>query len=150
MSQQLSCADIWSETRKITQNERFLQKRHGGHLGLVSLKNAKWGFRVAPCLKIPPTGVTLICFQKVLFVECTRPLKITRFRQNNAPQIVPFDFDMHNAMGSVSRDSIHITDIEFSCLSNFHVQISGLRLEKSLKMSDFCKIDMAAILDWLD
>ena len=53
-------------------------------------------------------------------------------------------------MGSVSRDSIHITDIKFSCLSNFHVQISGLTLEKSLKMSDFCKIDMAAILDWLD
>ena len=53
-------------------------------------------------------------------------------------------------MGSVSRDAIHITDIEFSCLSNFHVQISGLRLKKSLKMSDFCKIDMAAILDCLD
>ena len=53
-------------------------------------------------------------------------------------------------MGPVSRDSILKTDIEFSCLSNFHVQISGLRLEKTLKISDFRKIDMAAILDWLD
>ena len=53
-------------------------------------------------------------------------------------------------MGSVSRDSNHKTDIEFSCLSNFHVQISGLRLEKTLKISDFRIIDMAAILDWLD
>ena len=107
---------------------------------MVRLKNAKWGFRVEPCLKIPPTGATLICFQKVLFVECTRPLKITRFRQNNAPQIVPFDFDMHNAIRSVSRDSILKTDNEFSCLSNFHVQIFSLRLEKRSKLGIFAKL----------